>query len=417
MTAYHVAQELPKSTDFLIVGAGVVGLSLALQLRDRYPKAGITVVEKEQDVGAHASGRNSGVLHAGFYYSADSLKAQLCREGNARMQAWCEEHRVPIRKCGKLVVTRREGDTARLHELKRRGDQNGVPLQLVSQAEAQRIEPRARTTGEALFSPTSAVVSPMHVMESLAREAARRDVRLVFNTAWLRQHDTRSETTRGTIQSGFLVNAAGLQAVRIAHSLGLARDYVMLPFKGRYLCGDDSAKKLAVHVYPVPDLDLPFLGVHLTVTIDGGSKIGPTASPAWWLENYADVGARGFFERFSGVEMASVLREQGRLFFRHPLFRRHALREPLNGFRRSLLAEASTLVNGIEATHFRRWGRPGIRAQLVDRRRAELVMDFCLEQGRRSLHVLNAVSPGFTCAFSFAERLADTIDEAQRADH
>ncbi|MFP6686738.1 MAG: FAD-dependent oxidoreductase, partial [Polyangiaceae bacterium] len=128
MPDYHVARDLPKTTDFLVVGGGVVGLSLALEIRRRRPGASVCVIEKEPDVGAHASGRNSGVLHAGFYYSADSLKARLCRDGNARMQAWCEEHKVPLRKCGKLVVARNEQERTALSELKRRGDDNGVSL-------------------------------------------------------------------------------------------------------------------------------------------------------------------------------------------------------------------------------------------------------------------------------------------------
>ncbi len=411
MPDYHVARDLPKTTDFLVVGGGVVGLSLALEIRRRRPGASVCVIEKEPDVGAHASGRNSGVLHAGFYYSADSLKARLCREGNARMQAWCEEHKVPLRKCGKLVVARNEQERTGLSELKRRGDDNGVSLELISAEDVQRIEPRAQSFGEALFSPSTAAVSPRAVMISLARAAVSRGIELVLDTAWLKRHEQTHTTTRGAIHAGFMVNAAGLHAVKIAQDLGFANDYAMLPFKGHYLYGNDTAGTLAVHVYPVPDLDLPFLGVHFTVTVDGRVKIGPTATPAWWLENYGAVGRSGFFQGFSIGELGSILGQQGRLFIGDPSFRRHAMREPRKSFRRALVSEASSLIDGVKPESFVTWGRPGIRAQLVHRRRSELVMDFCFESGPRSLHVLNAVSPGFTCAFSFAELLADAIDD------
>ncbi len=388
-----------------------MGLSLALEIRRRRPGASVCVIEKEPDVGAHASGRNSGVLHAGFYYSADSLKARLCREGNARMQAWCEEHKVPLRKCGKLVVARNEQERTGLSELKRRGDDNGVSLELISAEDVQRIEPRAQSFGEALFSPSTAAVSPRAVMISLARAAVSRGIELVLDTAWLKRHEQTHTTTRGAIHAGFMVNAAGLHAVKIAQDLGFANDYAMLPFKGHYLYGNDTAGTLAVHVYPVPDLDLPFLGVHFTVTVDGRVKIGPTATPAWWLENYGAVGRSGFFQGFSIGELGSILGQQGRLFIGDPSFRRHAMREPRKSFRRALVSEASSLIDGVKPESFVTWGRPGIRAQLVHRRRSELVMDFCFESGPRSLHVLNAVSPGFTCAFSFAELLADAIDD------
>ncbi len=398
------AAEVPRTADFAIVGGGVIGLTLALELRRRHPRALIVVLEKEDAVGRHASGRNSGVLHAGFYYSADSLKARLTREGNRRMAAWCDEHRLPFRRTGKLVVAKNEGELGGLEELLRRGRVNGVELELITAAEARRIEPLAATIERALFSPATAAVEPGAVMESLARACADRGIALCLGTRWL----APERTDRGPISAGYWINCAGLYADRVAHAYGFGARYAIVPFKGLYLYGNAAAPALRVQVYPVPDLALPFLGVHFTVTAAGHVKIGPTALPAWWREQYGS-GAR-FFAGFRARELAEVAASQLRLLASSATVRRHALREPSKAFRRVLLAEAQKLVPSATLAHFDRWGKPGIRAQLVDRQRGELAMDFVYEADARSLHVLNAISPAFTCSFALAELLADEID-------
>jgi L-2-hydroxyglutarate oxidase LhgO len=404
--------ELPATCDVLVVGGGVVGLALALELARRRPGARIVVLEKEASVGAHASGRNSGVLHAGFYYAADSLKAQLTREGNRRLAAWCDEHGVPIRRTGKLVVARSEAELPRLEELLARGRANGVPVELCTDEEARRIEPRVRTAGRALFSPTTAVVDPLAVMRSLALACRRAGVTLATGTAWLGALGRRARTSRGTIEPGYLVNAAGLHADRVARAYGFGAEYRVVPFKGLYLHGNERAGRLATHVYPVPDAEMPFLGVHFTVAVDGHVKIGPTALPALWLENYGALGRRGFFAGFSLGELARVLVRDARLLLADPAVRRHAWRELAKSSRRALVRHAAALVRGTLPEHFDRWGASGIRAQLYDARRGRLVMDFLYEGDDRSMHVLNAISPAFTCALSFAEHLADAIERA-----
>jgi L-2-hydroxyglutarate oxidase len=160
-----------KSPDFLVIGGGIIGLSVASALRDRYRDASIMVIEKEPACGLHASGRNSGVIHAGFYYTADSLKARFTREGNQRLRAYCESHRIPVNKCGKLVVARNSEDLPQLDELLRRGLKNGVPLQPVTAEEARAIEPRAKTFERAIFSPTTATADPSAVISAMQQDA------------------------------------------------------------------------------------------------------------------------------------------------------------------------------------------------------------------------------------------------------
>jgi L-2-hydroxyglutarate oxidase len=398
-------------TEFLVIGGGVIGLSLALEARRRYPEARVILLEKETDCGLHASGRNSGVLHAGFYYAADSLKARFTRDGNQMWQQYCQERGLRIRRCGKLVVARNEQELPVLDELLRRARQNGVELVDISVTDARAIEPRVRTCQRALFSPSTAVVSPRDVMQSLVADARAQGVDVRTSAGCQTIHRTGNTwqvqtTTGATIETAYLINAAGLYADQIAHNCGFAQHLVVLPFKGLYLYSTEPTSALRTHVYPVPDLHNPFLGVHYTLTVDGKIKIGPTAIPAFWREHY--TGLAGFQPR----EAAAILWREGQLWWRNEFgFRRLAWQE-LQKYRRTHMVQlASSLLDGVRPEHYRHWGAPGVRAQLLDTTTRRLVMDFYYEGDRTSFHVLNAVSPGFTCAIPFSRFLFDRIDD------
>lgn len=401
--------SLPARADFVVIGAGIIGVCVALELRRRHPRSSVVVLEKEAGAGEHASGRNSGVLHAGFYYDSDSLKARLARDGNRRLREWCDEREIAVRRCGKLVVAKSESDHPRLDELLRRAHINGVPLEPVDEDEARRIEPHARTVGRALYSPTTSSVDPAAVMAEMVAECTRDGVAIHTDTAWLERRGNTVRTSRGSVDAGFLVNAAGAHAVAIAQSCGFGHRYGVLPFKGLYLHANASAPPLRTHVYPVPDLGMPFLGVHCTVAADGSIKIGPTAMPALWLESYEPALSVRALERFDAAELMGVARHGIALFLANGAVRRHARAELPKTVRRALVREASLLVPHMLDEHFDRWGRAGIRAQLLDVEQKSLVMDFVLEGDGRSVHLLNAVSPGFTCALAFADVVADAV--------
>ena len=394
-----------QTSDFLIIGAGVIGLAIARELRQRHPDARITVLEKESTLAAHASGRNSGVLHAGFYYSADSLKARFSQQGNQEMTAFCREQGLLINPCGKLVVARDESELKGLGELLARGLRNNVPVEMVDAAQAREIEPRIRTFERALWSPTTASVDPVQVVTALAAEVSRQGVDIRTGTAYLGRKGQTLQTSAGDHQAGYVINAAGLYADRIARDFGFSSHYRVLPFKGLYLYSSEPPGSLRTNVYPVPDLRNPFLGVHFTVTASGLTKIGPTAIPAFWREQYNG------WENFSGSELTEILWRQAGLFLASGFdFKRLAWEEIRKYYRPIMVGFAEKLVEGVSAGQYRQWGRPGIRAQLLDIRERKLEMDFVFERDEQSLHILNAVSPAFTCAFPFARHICDQVE-------
>jgi len=397
------------TSDFLVIGGGVIGVNLALESKRRFPDAQVTTIEKEARYGDHASGRNSGVLHAGFYYTANSLKARLTRDGNRRLTEFCAENKLGINRCGKLVVAKNADELPVLDELLSRAQVNGVELHKITETEAREIEPRVCTHQYALFSPTTASVDPRELMDAFVSKAKQVGIRMLNSTEYLGMKDGVVRTTKGDISAGYVINAAGLYADKIAKDYGFSQHYRILPFKGLYLYASDTAKPLNTNIYPVPDLRNPFLGVHHTVTLRGHTKIGPTAIPCFWREQYKG------FENFRLGELMEVLGREAELFIRNDFeFRKLAWNEMQKMYRPHLVALAAEMVSDVRSEYYTRWGEPGIRAQLLDTRSRKLEMDFRLEGDSKSFHILNAVSPAFTCAMSFSEYAFQQICELIR---
>ena len=391
--------------DFIVVGAGVIGISIALELKHRFQDADITVIDKENGCALHASGRNSGVLHAGFYYTADSLKAKFTRDGNRQLTEYCENNNIPINKCGKLVVAKDERENRQIDELLERGRVNGVSLQELSIEEAQSIEPRIKTYARAIYSPTTSSVDPVLVVRQLERDAIREGVKFVYNAKYIRCNNKSVVTSKGVFEAGYVVNAAGLYADSVARDFGFSAGYSILPFKGLYLYSDEPIGSIRTNIYPVPDLRNPFLGVHFTVTVNGQVKIGPTAIPAFWREQYE--GSQNFrMDEF----MEIAWRELGLFMSSNFGFMRLAFDEIRKYSRKRMVSLASTLVTGMKFDQFTKWAKPGIRAQLLNTREKRLEMDFVVEGDENSMHVLNAVSPGFTCCIPFSRYVCDLIE-------
>lgn len=393
------------TADLVVIGGGVVGLALADAWLARRPQDDVVVYEAENHVAAHASGRNSGVLHAGFYYAPDSLKAKLTRDGNRMLREFCADAGVPLRECGKVVVTTSEDELPALMTLAERGRANGVELELVDEAGLAELEPLARTCGSALWSPTTAVANPIAVVEALAQRVRARGGRVVLGNrvtgagpGWVMSR------LDGQVSAGHVINAAGLYADTVARWFGFGEEYRMLPFKGLYWYGNWPVGRLQRHVYPVPDARNPFLGVHLTVTVDGRAKIGPTAIPALWRRDY------GGFDGFDAGEAWDV----ARTFPRFLTSKHHdvpgLLRTEFPKYSRThLVQQAARLVPSVRPQDFAERGKPGVRAQLLHVPTGKLEMDFVVQGDTRSTHMLNAVSPAWTSSLAVADYVISNI--------
>jgi len=380
--------------DYLIVGSGIIGMTIAYELINKNKDLKIAVVEKESDVGKHASGRNSGVLHAGFYYSANSLKAKFTVDGNRLMKEFCLSNSISIKSTQKIVITKDKYELEGLYELQKRAEVNGVETQIINEEEVLKIDSNIKTYKKALFSPNTASVDPREVCYKLRDVLKERGVEFFFNTLF---EDIK-------LDYKYLINSAGAYADKIARQFGLAKNYIMLPFKGIYLKYMTNITDIKTNIYPVPNLANPFLGVHYTITSDGSIKIGPTAIPAFWRENYDGL------NNFNLKEMLEILYYEMKLFiFNCFNFRNLAIEEMKNYSSKIFIQKAKDMVKNIEDDF-----KPipsGIRAQLLNTKTNELVQDFVVEHGKNSTHILNAVSPAFTCSFSFAKYVVEQINK------
>jgi L-2-hydroxyglutarate oxidase len=370
---------LPERAEILVVGGGIIGLTLARELL-LAGKPDVVVLEKEPDLGRHASGRNSGVLHAGIYYAPDSSKARTCLAGNKLMRAYCSEDEIPT-----------------LEELHRRATTNGARVRFVDEKELAALEPMARTVGKALHSLDTAVVDPKAVLKSLRADLEGAGVRIATGARFLGlERPEVARTTAGRIRFGRVVNAAGAWCDTVARAFGVGQHYRLIPFKGIYRkLRQGSSYPVNGSIYPVPDIRNPFLGVHFTRSVHGDVYLGPTAIPALGRENYGLVrGADG--------EAFAILASDAALFVRNPKFRAVALAEPRKYLPAFFHRDAAKLVRSYDRSLFVAADKVGIRPQLVDWRTKELVMDFLVLAKDGSVHVMNPISPAFTSSMELA---------------
>jgi L-2-hydroxyglutarate oxidase len=390
----------PKS-DVLIIGAGIVGLSVGIALLQARPRLKILVIDKEAGPGQHASGRNSGVLHAGFYYSPDSLKAKFCREGNAELRKLCIENEIPVLECGKVVVARNAEEDARLDLLYSRGITNGVELEIHDATNLEKHEPLAKTHGRYLWSPKTAISDPKAVTTAMVKRFKSLGGSVSYSSK-VQISESSGEVCVKGFEAKYVINSAGAQSDRLARGLGMAKEYAMVPFMGIYRSVEARTLPLKRLVYPVPHPINPFLGVHFTLTLDGKVKIGPTAIPILGREQYS--WAEGWSLPDIGQSLiAATALIRGRA---HSLG--EILKSELPKLREnSLVRESATLVP--DASQIKTWAKrpPGIRSQLVNIKSGKLEQDFIVQNFHNSTHILNAVSPGWTSAIPFGRWVAN----------
>ncbi len=389
--------------DLLVIGAGAIGFSIGIAYLKANPGRKVVVSDKENQIGKHASGRNSGVLHAGFYYSPESLKAKFCRDGNAELRKMAKEYNIPIRGVGKVVVARNHADDLSLDKLFELGIQNGVELELLDEQLLKQFEPLAKTTNRFLWSPTTSVSDSVMIMNALKTEFECLGGIVTFNAkVELQEVSGMIHERSHTYDAEFIVNAAGAQADRISRQINVGLEYAMLPFMGIYRTTNQSQLPLQRLVYPVPHPINPFLGVHFTLTIDGLVKIGPTAIPIFGREQYALNTGWSISDSIQALKGAFALVKGESHNFGAIL-----KSEWPKVFLKKLVKDSTELVPS--AHNVRRWDKkpPGIRAQLVHLPTGKLEQDFVVKKYLNSLHVLNAVSPGWTSAIPFGKWIVD----------
>lgn len=390
--------------DFVVVGAGILGLTISRELLKQYPKAEIVVLEKEPRVGLHMSGRNSGILHAGIYYKSDSLKAKFCLEGSRLMARYCDEYQLPIHRIGKLIVPAKPSDIEVLQGLHQQALQNGATVRMVKGQELWDMEPHVQCAGDmALYSPETSVVDPKAILEHLYQDLLNKGVKFYFNQPChvLDVAQKRAVLRDHVISYGHLFNTAGLYADKIAKACGLTERYTMIPFKGMYHeLRPTSALRINHLIYPVPDMNVPFLGVHLTKSIQGTIYVGPTAIPVLGREHYR--GVKGIrwpeaLETLMCLGQHYVTNKQG--------FRAYAHQEIPKLMKSRLVRSAQALIPDLKANDLVRSQKVGIRAQLFDKKKQWLCMDFMINHTKNETHVLNAVSPAFTSSLAVARHV------------
>lgn len=396
---------MATTIDVAIAGGGVIGCSVARALILRYPELRIALFEKEPYLALHQSGRNSGVVHAGYNQKPGSLKSRLVVEGSRRLREFCRDRRIRLDVGGILIVAQTEADLSILRDLDSRGRANGANVSWIAGDRITDIEPHAVGIA-ALHAPDGGSFDARGYVLELAREAKSRGVQFHSGdrvTGLREAASVEVRTPRHSIDARVFVNAAGLQADRLARHLGAGREYRVVPFRGEYCdLTPQAATLVRSHVYPTPNPAFPFLGVHLSRRVDGRVTAGPGAVLAAGREAYSvtEGNGRDLFEMASWPGFWRMMRTRE--------FAVTAWRECRKTlFKSAVLAEARRLIPGLKRDALgRRWS--GIRAQLVSRN-GRLVDDLVIEETGRTVHVLNAVSPALTCSLAFAEELVPRI--------
>jgi 2-hydroxyglutarate dehydrogenase len=399
--------EPPKTADFVVIGAGIVGLAVARELLARHPDTSICVLEREDRLAAHQTSHSSGVIHAGIYYAPGSLKARLCVEGARLLYAYCEERGIDARRNGKLIIAASDQELPRLDELERRGRANQVPgLRRVGPEEIAQIEPRARGIA-ALHSPETGIVDFARVAAALAAdvEAAGGTVATAAGVKRLvpTGEGINVEHERGTTAGGLVVSCAGAWSDRLAVAAGAPKEPRIVPFRGSYLRLRPERRELVrASIYPVPDPDLPFLGGHLTRGVDGEVLLGPSALLVGARDAYR-LGRVRPRDLADNVSWPGTWRLVGRFWRTGIAELTHA------ASKRSFVAELRRFIPELTVGDVIP-GPSGIRAQALDRD-GRLVDDFIVHRTERALHVRNAPSPAATSSLALARLIAEEVDQ------
>ena len=396
---------MPKS--LFIIGGGIVGMTIAREAALRKCFKKVTIIEKEYRLGFHASSRNSGVIHAGFYYAPNSQKALFCSEANSLLRNYCIKNKVELKQTGKVVVCKDESELESLNELYQRGVANKSNIYFLDEKELQDYESLALTSSKFIWSPNTWSASPKDLIKKLNYELKELGVNIILNRKIVAcKNNILIDNKNYEYEYDFLINAAGAYSLKMAKIMGIKTNYVLLPFRGMYLKSNKKISNFSTHIYPVPNIDQPFLGIHTTLTSDGYIKLGPTAFPVLSPENYR------LFEGIDFDFLPSIIFNQVKLLLNNSFgYRNLAFQEFNNLFKNNILASAQRLTKFKLNSKDFSWYSPGIRAQLFDKKNGTLEMDFVNIKKSNQYHILNSISPAWTCSLKTAEYVMNEIEK------
>lgn len=398
--------------DYVIIGGGIVGVSTAWQLQQRQPDSTILIVEKEHEFALHQTGHNSGVIHAGVYYQPGSLKAKFCKAGVEATLHFCKEHSVPFDQCGKLLVATNDLEYERMLALEKRCAENDIEIERLDKTQLHKVEPNINGLG-ALLVKTTGIVNYRLLTQKMAEQfqLLGGHVQLQSEVVAMNEHadginiSIKKNGKADTLQARFVISCSGLMADRCTRMLGIKTDFQIIPFRGEYYQLPEKYNNIVKHlIYPIPDPDLPFLGVHLTRMIDGTVTVGPNAVQGWKREGYGKINIslkdikdmvlfKGFWKVLKNNLKTGIIETYNSWW------------KP--GYLKTVQKYCPTLTLADLKPY-----PAGIRAQAV-MENGDLVHDFLFAQSKRSLHVCNAPSPAATSAMPIGEYICDKVEALQ----
>ncbi|EGR32279.1 hypothetical protein IMG5_090270 [Ichthyophthirius multifiliis] len=434
----YINQNMKKK-DICVIGGGIIGSTITRALSNKYPQLKICLIEKENQIGQHTSTRNSSVLHSGLYYIKNSYKAQFCKQGNEQLTKYIIDNNLPLKNTGKFIIANNDEQYQILLELKKQADLNQIEYQWLTFQEAVKIEKYLKDNKQGynyLFTPTTKVSDSKSVILSFHNDLKQqKNVELILNEEFDNLISQKDYTnlfslknsltgSKQTIESKYIINTAGLYADKIAKQFGFCQKYTILPFKGHYLIHKQTHDDINSLIYPIPPKKGNyFLGVHLTCTIDNKIKFGPSAFPALYREQYGEKGKKitqkeiTEFLEILQVYFWNMCSPKASFYLKHAkeelkkIYKPQTIKEALNLF--TLFDQKEVNFLGFPKGVYQDFvdGRPGIRAQLINQETRELENDFIIDKDQLSMHLLNVVSPGWTCSLPIADYVCDLIEK------
>ncbi len=393
-------------SDFIIIGSGIIGLTLAYKLKKKYPDCKITILEKETNSISHGSGRNSGVIHSGIYYQPGSLRAKLCVSGSVELKNYIKKNNLWIHECGKILVANADTSYGNLDFLYDRGIKNGVKIERITKEEAEKLEPNLKSSYPyCLFVPFTSIADPKEVSSCLIKELKDLGVNILYGEKVLNIIDQNQVviTNVGKYSFKHIFNCAGLGADILARNSNIKFRYSFLPFKGKYWKVKNTEFKLNHLVYPIPDLEYPFLGLHSSMDKDGNYYLGPSSTPVFGREAYD-----GFFNSNLKEFLELFFSFFKKIIFNENQLRTLAFKEFKIIFKSGFLSEVNKMFKNLKTSDLEVTNKKiGIRSQIFDPNSKTLVNDFVILHEKYSTHIINAISPAWSASFAFADHIIE----------